>query len=48
MTISLTKEIKGYVNDPHDFNLVGRDIAYYMQGLEFESRTLYFSTLCEI
>jgi len=27
-----------------EFSLVGRDIAYYMQELEFEPRTPHFST----
>jgi len=35
---------------PREFRLVDRDIAYYMQGSEFEPRTLYFSTikLCKL
>jgi len=28
----------------HEFNSVGRDIAFYMQGSRFEPRTLHFST----
>jgi len=33
-----------------DFASIGRDVAYYMLGPRFESRTLYFSTikLCEL
>jgi len=33
-----------------DFASIGRDVAYYMLGPRFESRTLHFSTikLCEL
>jgi len=30
---------------PRELNSVGRDVAFYMQGLGFELRTLQFSTI---
>jgi len=35
---------------PRELSSVGRDIAFYMQGLGFEPWTLHFSTikLCEL
>jgi len=35
-----------YVDDhPREHSTVGRDIAYYMQGPEFEHRTPHFSII---
>lgn len=36
--------------NPRELNLSGRDIVYYMQGLEFEPLTSHFFTikLCEL
>ncbi|AES72291.1 hypothetical protein MTR_3g088130 [Medicago truncatula] len=41
----LIQEVKDRINDPRELSSVGRDIAYYMQGLRFEPQTLHFSTI---